>query len=110
MQHSDGDPRDPSRPPPGDADASVEISSPIADCMRALARAIQETRGSLAGASIARSRQGTLILNPAAWQLFGADLRRDVPDLVVIDPAREPSGPLRFLLVTTPLPPLPDPG
>ena len=88
-----------------DSSDSVEIVSPIADAMKALAKAIQDTPGSLWGASIATSARGTLILNRAAWRLFECDLRRDIPDLVIVEPARDASQPLRFLLFATSPPP-----
>ena len=87
--------------------AFVEIVSPIVDAKRALAKAIQDVPGGLAGASIAASSAGTLILNPAAWRLFEATLRHEVRDLVVIAPAREASQPLKFLLITASVPPSP---
>lgn len=99
-----GDSSGPAPEPDAGVSDFVEIVSPIPDAKRALARAIQDSPGSLAGASIAASSAGTLILNQAAWHLFEAPLRKEVADLVVIAPARESSQPLKFLLVTSPVP------
>ena len=105
MSDADGNSRAPGAPGNVESSDSVEILSPIADAMKALAKAIQETPGSLWGASIATGARGTLILNRAAWRLFESDLRREIPDLVIVEPARAASQPVRFLLMTTPPPP-----
>jgi hypothetical protein len=82
----------------------IEIVSPIADAMGVLAELMQQASGKLAGASIAKSDRGTLLLNPHAWSLFGEALRRELADLVVITPARDSSTPIRFVLVTSEMP------
>ena len=82
----------------------IEIVSPVADAMGVLAELMQRTRGSLAGASIAKSDRGTLLLNAHAWSLFGEALRRELPDLLVLQPARDSSTPIKFVLVTDEMP------
>ena len=84
---------------------SVELVSPVPAAMKALATAIQDTPGGLLGASIAMSSRGTLVFNRVAWELFEAALRRDVTDLTIVEPPRSSIQPLRFLLLTTSLPP-----
>jgi hypothetical protein len=81
------------------AGAWIEIAGPISDALGALAKAIQHTPGSLAGASIAVTEHETLLLNERAWTLF-ADVLATLPDLVV-RPAPNRSKPLRFLLIAS---------
>jgi hypothetical protein len=104
MSHADGQ-------PPATAGAArmppvpgIEIVSPIADAMGVLADLMQRTRGSFAGASIARSDRGTLLLNAQAWALFGEALHRELVGLVVLQPARDSSRPIRFVLATHEMP------
>jgi hypothetical protein len=78
----------------------VEIVSPVADAMGALADLIQSIPGSLSGASIAKSDRGTLLLNRRAWELFGASLNSALPKLVIAHPASDDAKPLKFLLVS----------
>jgi len=75
----------------------VEIVAPVADASSALAECIQSNRAGLAGASIAVSESGTLLLNEAAWRLCGATLKA-LPGLEVRESPSETSKPLRFLL------------
>lgn len=82
----------------------IEIVSPVADAMGVLADLMQQAHGSLAGASIAKSDRGTLLLNSHAWSLFGEALHRELADLVVLKPARDSSTPIRFVLVTHEMP------
>jgi hypothetical protein len=104
MSHADGHP--PERE--GAARIShvqgIEIVSPVADAMGVLADLMQQMRGSLAGASIAKSDRGTLLLNAHAWSLFGEALQRELAGLVVVHPARESSKPIRFVLATNEMP------
>src|SRR4051812_19544726 len=79
----------------------VEIVSPVADAMGVLADLIAEVRDRLSGASIAKSDQGTLLLNGYAWELFGDRLNEALPNLVVARPARSESKALKFLLVVS---------
>jgi len=72
--------------------------------MGALADLVQRTQGSLAGASIAKSDRGTLLLNAQAWALFGEALKREIAGLVVVMPARDSSKPIRFVLATSEMP------
>jgi hypothetical protein len=104
MSHADGHPPEPGDAVPVQSVRRIEIVSPIADAMGVLAELIQRTRGSLAGASIAKSDRGTLLLNSHAWSLFGEALRREIVDLVVLQPARDSSTPIRFVLVTSEMP------
>lgn len=100
MSHADGNtPAVRAQP-----DQRIEIVSPVADAMGALADLMQRTRGSLAGASIAKSDRGTLLLNAHAWSLFGDALRSELADLVVLQPARDSSKPIKFVLVTSEMP------
>jgi hypothetical protein len=104
MSHADGHP-----PATGGAARIpsariIEIVSPVADALGVLADLMHLTRGSLAGASIAKSDRGTLLLNSHAWSLFGEALRRELADLVVLEPARESSRPIRFVLATHDMP------
>jgi hypothetical protein len=78
-------------------DAWIEVTGPIADALGALAKAIQHTPGSLAGASIAVTEHETLLLNERAWTLF-AGVLTTLPHLVA-RPAPDRSKPLRFLLI-----------
>jgi hypothetical protein len=75
----------------------IEVMGPIADALGALAKAIQHTPGSLAGASIAVSEHETLLLNERAWALF-AEVLATLPNLAT-RPAPAQSKPLRFLLI-----------
>jgi len=77
----------------------IEVTGPIADALGALAKAIQHTPGSLAGASIAVTEHETLLLNERAWALF-ADVLTKLPDLVTRPPVPRPSRPIRFLLLS----------
>jgi hypothetical protein len=98
MAHSDGRP---ANELPGTANAvpdQVEIISPVADALGVLADLIPRVPGSLAGASIAKSDHGTLLLNTYAWSLFSKALREALPSLVVAQPARDFSKPLRFVI------------
>ncbi len=88
----------------------VEILAPIADASKALAECIQGNRNGLAGASIAISESGTLLLNAVAWRLCG-DALRALPGLKVREASSDVSKPLRFLLVaSTPTPADPPTG
>lgn len=102
MSHADG------HPPAlhGQPDQRIEIVSPVADAMGVLADLMQRTRGGLAGASIAKSDRGTLLLNSHAWSLFGDALRNELAGLVVFQPARDSSKPIKFVLVTSEMPAL----
>ena len=102
MTHSDGDSLAFAASSASALAETYEIVSPVADAMAVLADAMQGSAGSLSGASIAKSVSGTLLLNAHAWNLFGETLRRDLPDLVVVQ-ARPASKPLRFLLTTSPV-------
>ena len=77
----------------------IEITGPIADVLGALARAIQNAPGSLAGASIAVTERETLLLNERAWALF-ADALSALPDLATRTSVPSPSKPIRFLLLS----------
>lgn len=77
----------------------IEITGPIADVLGALARAIQQTPGALAGASIAVTERETLLLNERAWALF-ADALAALPDLSTRTSIPAPSKPIRFLLLS----------
>ncbi len=81
------------------AGAWIEVTGPIADALGALAKAIQHTPGSLAGASIAVTEQETLLLNERAWTLF-ADALASLPNLVTRPAAPKRSKPIRFLLLS----------
>jgi hypothetical protein len=76
----------------------IEIVSPVADAMSVLAELVREVPGALAGASIAKSERGSLLLNRHAWALFGPTLRERLPQLVVSEPARPESAPLKFII------------
>jgi hypothetical protein len=78
----------------------VEVLAPIADASKALAECIQDNGASLAGASIAVSESGTLLLNSVAWRLCG-DTLRALPGLKLRDPSSSVSQPLRFLLIAS---------
>jgi hypothetical protein len=78
----------------------IEILAPIADASKALADCIQDNRSGLAGASIAISESGTLLLNPVAWRLCGETLRA-LPGFKAREPASDVSQPLRFLLTAS---------
>jgi hypothetical protein len=82
------------------SDLWVEIVGPIVDALHVLARAIQATHGSLAGASIAVTERGTLLLNQRAWIMFAAALKT-LPELITKHSSREESKPIRFLLVAS---------
>jgi hypothetical protein len=104
MSHADGHPADTGgavRIPPFQ---SIEIVAPIADALGVLADLLQRTREGLAGASIAKSDRGTLLLNSHAWSLFGEALKSELAGLVVLQPARDSSKPIRFVLVTKEIP------
>jgi hypothetical protein len=77
----------------------VEVTGPIADALGALARAIQNAPGTLAGASIAVSDHETLLLNERAWALFEGALAT-VPDLATRAPVPGHARPIRFLLLS----------
>jgi hypothetical protein len=103
MSHADG------HPPETGAGSKqpvqgIEIVSPVADALGVLADLLQRTRGSLAGASIAKSDRGTLLLNAHAWSLFGDALQRELAGLIVLKPARDSSRPIRFVLATHEMP------
>ena len=66
--------------------------------MGVLAELVATMPTSLAGASIAKSNHGTLLLNAYAWSLFSEPLKRALPSLVVAQPVRDFSKPLRFVL------------
>ena len=96
-----------SAPPPdlardhaGSVDLWVEVVGPIVDALNVLARAIHETRASLAGASIAVTERGTLLLNQRAWIVFASALKT-LPTLVTKHSSRDESKPIRFLLVAS---------
>jgi hypothetical protein len=104
MSHADGHPAD-----TGGASAfppfqGIEIVAPVADALGVLADLLQRTREGLAGASIAKSDRGTLLLNAHAWSLFGEALKSELAGLIVMQPARDSSKPIRFVLVTTEIP------
>lgn len=104
MSHADGHPPDIGGAARISIVQGIEIISPIADAMGVLADLMQRTRGSLAGASIAKSDRGTLLLNPQAWALFGEALHRELEGLIVLQPARDSSRPIRFVLATHEMP------
>lgn len=81
-------------------DLWVEVVGPIVDALNVLARAIQETPDTLAGASIAVTERGTLLLNQRAWILFATPLKT-LPALVTKHSSRDESKPIRFLLVAS---------
>ncbi len=81
-------------------DLWVEVVGPIVEALNVLARAIQETPDTLAGASIAVTERGTLLLNQRAWILFAAPLKT-LPMLVTKHSSRDESKPIRFLLVAS---------
>ena len=81
------------------ADAWIEVTSPIADVLGALAKAIQCSPGALSGASIAVTEHETLLLNERAWALF-ADALAALPDLATRASVPERSRPIRFLLLS----------
>jgi len=104
MIHADGHP-----PETGGAGRiqpveGIEIVSPVADALGVLADLMQRTREGLAGASIAKSDRGTLLLNSHAWSLFGDALQRELAGLIVLKPARDSSKPIRFVLATHEVP------
>jgi hypothetical protein len=80
---------------------SAEVLSPVADALGVLADLVSTVRGKLAGASIAKSDRGTLLFNGRAWDLFASGLHRELPGLVVMQPAREDSKPIRFVMTAT---------
>jgi hypothetical protein len=84
----------------GTVDLCVEVVGPIVDTLNALARAIQHTPESLAGASIAVTERGTLLLNQRAWILFASALKV-VPNLVTRHSSLAESKPIRFLLAAS---------
>jgi hypothetical protein len=84
----------------GPIDLWVEVVGPIVDVLNVLARAIHATPDPLAGASIAVTERGTLLLNQRAWILFGAALKT-LPNLVTQHNSRDESKPIRFLLVSS---------
>ena len=104
MSHADGHPPGTGREVRNQPAPGIEIVSPVADAMGVLADLLPGARQNLAGASIAKSDRGTLLLNSHAWSLFGEALHREVAGLVVITPARDSSKPIRFVLVTTEMP------
>lgn len=106
MSHADGHSRDGEGADRTRVAQRIEIIAPVADAMGVLADLMQHARGSLAGASIAKSDRGTLLLNAYAWSLFGEALRRELAGLVVLQPARDSSMPIRFVLVTSEMPAL----
>ena len=77
----------------------IEITGPIADALGALAKAIQNAPGSLAGASIAVTEHETLLLNERAWALF-ADALMALPNLATRTSPPVRSKPIRFLLLS----------
>ncbi len=81
-------------------DLCVEVVGPIVDALNVLSKAIHHTPGSLAGASIAVTERGTLLLNQRAWILFAAALKT-LPALVTQHALRTQSKPIRFLLVAS---------
>jgi hypothetical protein len=81
-------------------DLWVEVVGPIVEVLNVLARAIHETPDTLAGASIAVTERGTLLLNQRAWILFAAPLKT-LPMLVTRHSSRDESKPIRFLLVAS---------
>lgn len=102
MKTADGDLRGKAFAVSGSTIDTVEIVSPVADAMGILADLIKEVPGSLAGASIAKSDRGTLLLNAHAWNLFGDRLKEALPELAIAHPAPDESKPLKFLLVADP--------
>ena len=79
-------------------DLWVEVVGPIVDALNVLAREIHQTPEALAGASIAVTERGTLLLNQRAWILFASALKT-LPSLVTKHSSRDESKPIRFLLV-----------
>lgn len=79
----------------------VEIISPVADALGELADLVTAASGQLTGASLGKSERGTLLLNARAWELFGAELRRRLPEMVVHEPSRDGLTPIRFILVSS---------
>ena len=79
--------------------AWIEVTSPIADVLGALAKAIHHTQASLAGVSIAVTERETLLLNERAWALFG-DVLASLPNLATRPAAPRSSKPIRFLLLS----------
>ncbi|HET7924864.1 MAG TPA: hypothetical protein VFL30_08190 [Rhodanobacteraceae bacterium] len=104
MSHADGHTPETSDAVRKPSSPGIEIVSPVADALGVLADLMPLTRASLAGASIAKSDKGTLLLNSHAWSLFGEALHRELAGLIVLEPARESSKPMRFVLVTTEMP------
>lgn len=84
----------------GPVDLWVEVVGPIRDALNVLARAIQDTPDPLAGASIAVTERGTLLLNQRAWIMFAAALKT-LPALVTQHSSRDESKPIRFLLMAS---------
>lgn len=84
----------------GPVDLYVEVVGPIIDALNVLARAIHETPETLAGASIAVTERGTLLLNQRAWILFASALKT-LPTLVTQHSSRDESKPIRFLLIAS---------
>lgn len=79
----------------------IEIVSPVADALGELADLVTTTSGDLKGASLGKSERGTVLLNARAWELFGDELRRRLPQMVVHEPSREGLTPIRFILVSS---------
>ena len=104
MSHADGQPPETLGAAPMQEVAGIEIVSPIADAMGVLADLMQRTRGNFAGASAARSARATLLASAHAWALFAEALRRELERLVVLQPARDSSRPIRFVLATHEMP------
>ena len=98
MHHFDNRPPDQIEPVGASASGDVEIVSPVADALGVLAELVTITPTSLAGASIAKSDHGTLLLNPYAWALFAEELRKRLPGLTIAQPARPMSKPIKFVI------------
>jgi hypothetical protein len=105
MSHIDGNATQDADAVAASAFDTVEIVSRVSDALGALADLIREVSGGLAGASIAKSDHGTLLLNQRAWDLFGELLRDRIPDLRIVQPAHASSKPLKYVLTANPLPP-----
>ena len=98
MTHSDGKPAGSIQADASSSSTTVESIAPVADALGVLADLIPKMPGALAGASIAKSDHGTLLLNAYVWSLFGESLRQALPSLTVAQPARDFSRPLKFVL------------
>jgi hypothetical protein len=104
MSYVDGHPARSEAAAAGFAADTVEIVSRVSDALGALADLIRDVPGGLAGASIAKSDRGTLLLNRRAWELLGEPLRKRIPELRFVQPAHASSKPLKVVLAASPPP------